>query len=53
MAHYEAKGIWHETLTEHAERLTASPQDTKTRQNWASLLESVGLAEVASEPLVP
>jgi Domain of Unknown Function (DUF928) len=53
LAHYEAEGIWHEMLTEHAERLTASPQDTKTRQNWVSLLESVGLAEVASEPLVP
>jgi Domain of Unknown Function (DUF928) len=53
IVHYEAEGIWHEALTEHAERLSASPQDTKTRQNWASLLNSVGLEEVASEPLVP
>ncbi|KAM3102341.1 DUF928 domain-containing protein [Phormidesmis sp. 146-12] len=52
VAHYEAEGIWHETLTEHAERLSASPQDTKTRQDWVSLLQSVGLGEVASAPLV-
>jgi Domain of Unknown Function (DUF928) len=53
LAHYESAGIWHETLTEHAERLKAAPQDPQTRQNWISLLKSVGLAEVATEPLVP
>ncbi len=53
MARYETEGIWYEALTGMAERISGSPQDAKIRQDWADLLQSVGLEEVAAEPFVP
>jgi Domain of Unknown Function (DUF928) len=53
MARYETEGIWYEALTRMAERMSRSPQNAKIRQDWAKLLQSVGLEELTSEPFVP
>jgi Domain of Unknown Function (DUF928) len=52
MTKYKAEGIWYEALTELAQSLSVSPQDAKTRQDWLSLLQSVGLEQLTSQPFV-
>jgi hypothetical protein len=52
LTQYQAEGIWYETLTELAQSLSVSPQDAKTRQDWSSLLKSIGLEQLASEPFI-
>jgi Domain of Unknown Function (DUF928) len=53
MARYQAEGIWYEALTAMAEGMSRSPQDAKIlRQDWAKLLQSVGLEQLTSEPFV-
>lgn len=52
MIRYKAEGIWYEALTELAQSLSVSPQDAKIRQDWSSLLQSVGLEQLALEPFV-
>jgi hypothetical protein len=49
---YAANGIWYEALTTLANLRRISPQDTKLASKWASLLESVGLQNLATEPII-
>ncbi|MDQ2100001.1 MAG: DUF928 domain-containing protein [Tychonema bourrellyi B0820] len=43
--------IWYDAVNNLANRLLASPQDTKLKQEWTDLLKSVGLSNLAQEPL--
>ena len=43
---------WYDAVNNLANRLIASPQDTKLRQEWTDLLKSVGLQNLAQEPLI-
>ena len=49
---YAANGIWYEALTALANLRHTSPQTTNLVSDWASLLESVGLQNIAAEPIV-
>ncbi|MBE9129478.1 MULTISPECIES: DUF928 domain-containing protein [unclassified Coleofasciculus] len=46
-------GIWNDALTSLAQLIVANPNDTTLREDWKSLLESVGLGEIAEESLLP
>jgi hypothetical protein len=48
IALYAANGFWHEALTAAAELRRTNP----TAPEWTALLQSVGLAELAKEPIV-
>jgi hypothetical protein len=43
---------WYDAVNNLANRLIASPQDTKLKQEWTDLLKSVGLQNLAQEPLI-
>ena len=47
---YVAEGLWYDAITNLAEKMSAAPQDNGTRNNWVTLLRSVGLENLASEP---
>lgn len=51
---YAAQGIWYETVGTLAKLLRdeKSPS-SKLKRNWSSLLDSVGLAKLSAEPIVP
>ncbi|MBO3462214.1 DUF928 domain-containing protein [Aetokthonos hydrillicola Thurmond2011] len=49
---YAANGIWYEALTTLANLRRSSPQDANLASDWASLLGSVGLQNLAAEPIV-
>ncbi|NJR60360.1 MAG: DUF928 domain-containing protein [Cyanobacteria bacterium CRU_2_1] len=44
--------IWYDSLAQLAEQLQLSPQDQVLGDRWRSLLETIGLEELAQEPLV-
>lgn len=44
--------IWYDAVNNLANRLLATPQDPKLKQEWRDLLKSVGLSHLASEPLI-
>lgn len=48
---YAREGIWYETLKTLAQLRRDRPNDLELAANWASLLASVGLADLAEEPL--
>lgn len=50
---YATEGIWYDALTGLAELHRAYPQNDKLNQDWAGLLQSVGLEKLAPEPFVP
>ncbi|NJP09695.1 MAG: DUF928 domain-containing protein [Leptolyngbyaceae cyanobacterium RU_5_1] len=50
---YTNEGVWYDALTSLGDRLHASPKNDKLKQEWVSLLRSVGLEKLASEPFVP
>ena len=52
VALYATNGIWYEALTTLAHLRRTSPQDANLARDWASLLESVGLQNLAAEPIV-
>ncbi len=52
VALYADNGIWYEALTTLANLRRTYPQDAKLADDWASLLESVGLQNIAAEPIV-
>ncbi len=52
VALYAANGIWYEALTTLANLRRTSKQDANLDSDWASLLESVGLQNIAAEPIV-
>ncbi|XGV94542.1 MAG: DUF928 domain-containing protein [Leptolyngbya sp. BL-A-14] len=44
-------GIWYDTLTTLADLRQQQPQNSKLLSTWSALLTSVGLGDVASQPL--
>lgn len=52
VALYAANGIWHEALTSLAKLRQVNPEDTALTTDWAELLQSAGLGELASAPMV-
>ena len=50
---YAVNGIWYDSLTALFETRKASPNNSALVNEWADLLDSVGLDTVAREPLVP
>lgn len=49
---YAEAGLWHDALTTLAQLRYSRPYDSTLAAQWAQLLQSVGLDEVAQEPLV-
>lgn len=50
---YATEGIWYEAVTGLAELYRDAPQDNQLSNDWAGLLQSVGLENLASESFVP
>ncbi|WP_264320217.1 DUF928 domain-containing protein [Zarconia navalis] len=48
---YAASGIWYDTLATLADLRLSHPDDSQLEVEWSELLKSVGLEEVAREPL--
>ena len=48
---YAKKGIWHDALTDLAERRRDKPQDPKLEEDWKILLKAVQLEDLAEEPM--
>ena len=49
---YANAGIWHETLSSLAQLRQDNPQDQALTDDWVRMLESVGLGDIAEEPLI-
>ncbi len=49
---YAEAGIWHEAIATLAQLRQAAPKDAQIEASWQTLLTSVGLKTVASEPMV-
>ncbi len=52
VALYAANGIWYEALTSLANLRRTKAQDALLASDWTSLLVSVGLQNIAAEPIV-
>lgn len=50
---YAQAGIWFDALTSLAELRRSHPKDLAVASEWAQLLQSVGLSNIAQESLVP
>ncbi len=50
---YAANGIWHEALTTLAALRLVNAEDATLKDDWTELLQSTGLADIASKPIVP
>lgn len=53
IALYAENGIWHEALTTLADLRLVDAQDATLQDDWTELLQSTGLADIASKPIVP
>jgi hypothetical protein len=49
---YAENGIWYETITTLAKLRLKNPQDSKLQAEWRNLLISIGLGEIATQPIV-
>ncbi|NJN86669.1 MAG: DUF928 domain-containing protein [Leptolyngbyaceae cyanobacterium SL_7_1] len=49
---YAEAGIWHDALTTLAELRRSQPSNSALLSNWITLLESVDLENIASEPII-
>ena len=49
---YATNGFWHDALTTLAELRSANPGDATLSRDWVSLLHSVGLDAIATEPII-
>jgi hypothetical protein len=49
---YAANGIWYDALTNLAQLRQMYPNDVALRSDWESLLDSVGLDAIASQPIL-
>jgi hypothetical protein len=49
---YAANGIWYDALTHLAQLRQINPNDVSLKADWESLLESVGLDAIASQPIL-
>lgn len=47
---YVTEGLWHDAVTHLAEQMKANPQNTAIQNDWETLLQSVGLEELANKP---
>lgn len=52
VALYAQQGIWHDALTTLAELRSANSGDAALSNDWVSLLQSVNLEAIATEPIV-
>jgi hypothetical protein len=50
---YAVNGLWYDSLTALFETRKSSPNNSALINEWADLLDSVGLDKIAREPLVP
>ena len=50
---YGAAGIWYDTVSTLAQARQSQPNDPTLAKNWEDLLVSVGLEEIATQPLLP
>ena len=50
---YANKGIWHDALSDLAERLRGEPQEPKLKEDWKKLLKAVDLEHLAEKPILP
>jgi hypothetical protein len=50
---YASENIWYDALDGVATQLQDAPQQGEVRTDWLQLLQSVGLTELAAEPIVP
>lgn len=48
---YAANGIWYESLASLAQLRCTNPNDATITSDWQSLLQQVGLPEIATKPL--
>ena len=49
---YANKGIWHDALTDLAERRRREPQEPELKGYWKKLLKAAGLESFAEEPIL-
>jgi len=49
---YAENGYWHDTVKTLAELRATNPKDLTLLRDWDDLLQSVGLAEIANQPLI-
>ena len=49
---YANKGIWHDALSDLAERRRREPQEPKLKGYWKKLLKAAGLESFAEEPIL-
>ncbi|MDZ7959847.1 MAG: DUF928 domain-containing protein [Aulosira sp. DedQUE10] len=49
---YAQNGIWYETLTTLAQLRLKNPNDSKLQAEWQNLITSIGLSDVATQPIV-
>lgn len=49
---YQEQGFWYDALAVLAETQNSSAQQPMIRSKWSELLDSVGLAELSSEPFI-
>lgn len=49
---YQDNGIWYDAIANLAELHFNNPENSQFKQDWANLLQSLGLAGVAQEPFV-
>ena len=50
---YAQKGLWYETLAMLAQLRSSNPNNSSLQSEWSQLLNAVGLARLANQPLVP
>lgn len=51
VAIYAENGIWHQALTTLAKLHQQNPEDTQLKTQWRNLLNSIGLDNIAEEPI--
>ena len=49
---YQEQGLWFDTLSALTEKTDSVAEKTIMRQKWSEMLASVGLADLAAEPIV-
>ncbi|ERT08536.1 hypothetical protein M595_1466 [Lyngbya aestuarii BL J] len=49
---YAEEALWYETVSTLAQLRLSNPEDTVIQQRWAELLNSVGLGDIAPQPLI-
>ena len=49
---YASEGLWYDAVSHLAQQISANPQDAATKNDWATLLQSVGLEKLIEKPFV-